>query len=126
MFGLPTRVMVVGRPATDVHARTFEWSPAGPMAAVDDSARGRRYELDVMGRPVRAQGLGASERFSYSPHGTAIPEGEAGWAVARDGRPMSTARAHLHWDTRGRLAGAARGRSRAELGVSPTTRTSQL
>ncbi|WP_438042679.1 RHS repeat domain-containing protein [Sorangium sp. So ce128] len=85
-------------------ARAFEWIRLGPLARIIDAQRGsRRYALDVMGRPVEAEGLEVRERFTYAPQGTAVPA-DVPFALGRDGRPIANGRARLSWDSAGRLA----------------------
>ncbi len=93
-----------GAPGEVVRSRAYRWHPTGALAAVIDSERGeRRYELDAHGRPVEVRGLGATEAFSYSPHGTAIARGEA--SVGAGGRPRAAGDQVLTWDRLGRLSG---------------------
>ncbi|MEP7119456.1 MAG: PAAR-like domain-containing protein [Byssovorax sp.] len=84
--------------------RLYAWDPKGPLSRITDSREGERsYDLDALGRPLRVQGLGANERFTYAKQGTALPEG-AGWRVGADGRPTVTEQERLEWDRLGRLS----------------------
>ncbi|APR79160.1 Hypothetical protein A7982_04507 [Minicystis rosea] len=106
-YGLPTKVTLAGEDGAPTRERAFVWSRLGPLAAVEDSrSGGRRYDLDDLGRPVGARGLGADESFQFAPQGTAIPEGGS-WRLGRDGRPVQTDTAMLTWDRLGRLAARA-------------------
>ncbi|WP_437870141.1 PAAR-like domain-containing protein [Sorangium sp. So ce363] len=103
-FGLPTLVRLLDAKGAERQARAFEWSRLGPLARIIDAQRGsRRYTLDVMGRPVEAEGLDVRERFTYAPQGTAVPA-DVPFALGRDGRPIANGRARLSWDSAGRLA----------------------
>ncbi|WP_437878907.1 PAAR-like domain-containing protein [Sorangium sp. So ce513] len=102
--GFPVEIQVEGAPGDVVRARAYRWHPTGALAAVLDSERGeRRYDLDAHGRPVEARGLGVTEAFSFSPHGTAMQRGEG--SVGVGGRPLTLGDQTLYWDRLGRLAG---------------------
>ncbi|AKT37022.1 PAAR-like domain-containing protein [Chondromyces crocatus] len=103
VLGFPEHVVVEDADGASLRVRSFRWDARGPVAAVTDTAAGMRsYELDVFGRPVSAQGLGTNERFRYSPHGTALPEG-ATWSLGAGGRPTHVGEVLLRWDRCGRL-----------------------
>jgi RHS repeat-associated protein len=103
-YGLPAKRALVSASGAELASRAYVWSKAGPLEAVHDARAGsRRYTLDEVGRPLAVSGLGASERFAYSPQGTPVPEGQ-GWSLGRGGRPLRTQSALLEWDAMGRLA----------------------
>jgi RHS repeat-associated protein len=101
--GQPTS-LAVSNEEDVLRQRRFVWDAKGPLAAIDDSARGsRQYRLDEVGRPLEVRGLGGSERFQYTPHGTPVPEDQA-WSVGANGRPLRTATEVVEWDALGRLS----------------------
>jgi RHS repeat-associated protein len=103
-YGLPIRKTIEAPGGQALAVRAYHWSNAGPLAAVEDSRAGmRHYVLDEVGRPLDVHGLGASERFAYSPQGTPIPAGEPA-PLGRGGRPLRAAGDTLTWDALGRLA----------------------
>ncbi len=102
-LGFPEHLSIKGAQGDVLRERSYHWSAVGPVTDIIDTASGtRHYELDVFGRPISVKGLGADERFQYSPHGTAIPEG-SGWWLGPGGRPTRAGDVALYWDRRGRL-----------------------
>ncbi|WP_437739147.1 PAAR-like domain-containing protein [Sorangium sp. So ce1504] len=103
-YGLPTRVSVLGEDEAMLRERRYEWAVDGPLRRVVDTHAGqRRYELDPLGRPLAAEGLGAAEHFHYAPHGTPVPRAQP-WAIGRGGRPTNAGDVRVAWDALGRLA----------------------
>ncbi len=87
-----------------VHERGYRWSALPGVEAIHDSRLGEiHYELDPVGRPLRARGMGRDEAFRYSPHGTPLPEG-AEVEVGAGGRIRRLGDVRYGWDARGRLA----------------------
>ncbi len=102
--GLVARVAITqGR--TTLRERSYDWSAQGPVATVSDPRRGvRSYELDWMGRPLAASGLGTSEKISYSKEGMPLADGQGQGALGPGGRPREARGVELLWDELGRLA----------------------
>lgn len=104
-FGLPTRVQVRDGEGAVREDRAYEWHRLGPLAKIIDRQRGtRRFSVDILGRPTEVEGLGADERFTYAPQGTAVSADGSTFAVGRDGRPSSAGSERLTWDQQGRLS----------------------
>ncbi|AUX31047.1 MULTISPECIES: PAAR-like domain-containing protein [Sorangium] len=105
VLGRPARIRVLGPRGAVLRERTYAWAAQTGVTEIADSARGTRvYELDVLGRPVRASGLGVEERYTYAPQGTPMARREAPCALGRGGRKISTCKARFAWDALGRLA----------------------
>jgi RHS repeat-associated protein len=104
-LGRPSRIRVLGANGEPIRVRSFEWAPQPGVAAIVDSARGTRtYELDAIGRPRRASGLGVEESYDYGPQGTPVARSEGAHAIGSGGRKSATAAARFTWDANGRLA----------------------
>jgi len=104
VLGFPEQISVLDPGGEVLRERSYAWDARGPLASVSDPQHGeRRYTLDAFGRPLEARGLGAAERFTFSPHGTAIPAEES-WSLGPGGRPTRAGDVMLTWDRRGRLA----------------------
>jgi RHS repeat-associated protein len=103
-FGFPEKIAIKNAQGDVMRERAYAWSAVGPVTDIRDSVAGNRhYDLDVFGRPTAVQGLGADERFQYSAHGTAMPEGQ-NWWLGAGGRPTRVGDVALYWDRRGRLS----------------------
>ena len=103
-MGLPKKISVVGREDAVVCERAYEWHRTGPLAAISDTLGGsRKYELDAMGRPVKATGLSVNEAYRYSPQGGPL-RADAKVSLGPGSRPLMTGDTALAWDTRGRLS----------------------
>ncbi|MFO0588751.1 MAG: PAAR-like domain-containing protein [Polyangiaceae bacterium] len=103
-MGLPKSVSVLG-PKDDVLCeRTYEWDKKGPLAAVHDALGGsRRYDLDALGRPVKATGLSVNEEYRYSPQGGPLPANE-NVRLGAGSHPLEIGDAAYLWDAAGRLS----------------------
>ncbi|MBI4700853.1 MAG: RHS repeat protein [Deltaproteobacteria bacterium] len=103
-LGRAARTRVLGDGGRLLRERRYSWAPQGPLGAVTDSERGTRsYRLDAVGRPLAVEGIGAEERFAYSPHGAPLPAGRER-ALGAGGRVLRDGEATLVWDEQGRLA----------------------
>ncbi|MBN2194096.1 MAG: DUF4150 domain-containing protein [Polyangiaceae bacterium] len=112
-IGRPRLVRVLGGEGEVLRERQYEWAVQGPIARVVDSAVGeRRYSLDVVGRPLAAQGLGVEERFAFAPQGTPISL-DHGCDVGFGGRVVCANGVDYGWDALGRLV-ARRGADPAQ------------
>ena len=104
VLGLPDKVTVVGSDGAVLRERTYEWAKQGPLSRVSDSTGGeRKFELDVMGRPLETKGLFTNESFRYTPLGIPVPA-SGDFTMARAARPARLGDTALTWDRRGRLA----------------------
>jgi RHS repeat-associated protein len=104
-LGRPSRTRVLGGDGEVIQERAWEWAPQPGALRVTDSVKGERvYDLDVLGRPVRASGLGVEEVYAYAPQGTPIARGEGECQIGVGGRKLATSAARFVWDARGRLA----------------------
>ncbi len=102
-LGMPEKVTVLSGD-TVVRERTYEWAKQGPLSKITDSGGGeRKFELDVMGRPLEIRGLNTTESCRYTPLGIPVPA-DGNFSMARGGRPIRLGDTTLSWDARGRLA----------------------
>ncbi|WP_437590026.1 RHS repeat-associated core domain-containing protein [Sorangium sp. So ce1000] len=105
LLGRPSRLRVFGPSGALLRERTYAWAAQTGVTEIADSARGTRvYELDVLGRPVRASGLGVEEQYTYAPQGTPMARREVPCTLGRGGRKIATSKARFVWDALGRLA----------------------
>ncbi|KYF71323.1 PAAR-like domain-containing protein [Sorangium cellulosum] len=104
-LGRPARIRVFGPRGAVQRERTYAWAAQTGVTEIADTLRGtRRYELDVLGRPVRVTGLGVEEQYAYAPQGTPMARREVPCALGRGGRKIATSKARFAWDALGRLA----------------------